>query len=287
MWWLRPLYLLPIADGQVLRLLQQLYPGGVAFTELDDQGQRALFNVFRVPHAALQAAKKVYVMVSTNDNPAAAAFTAPALDFAWRANPPAAAPFVAQVAGSLIVPTSGLYTFAAERGAEPFGLLLTLDDMLVLDTSLNMTSQQMQLAQGVYDLALTYRSDSQPGDLRITWQRPDGVVETIGGAALHWPAPAQQGLVASYYDNARFEGGPILQRNAADEGQSDWFVDRVGRRHRDEPARGLGRHHQPPLRRVRGRHDCRHCRGLQHRADQDRCAGAQRPHCQVQPVDAH
>ena len=70
----------------------------------------------------------------------------------------------------------------------------------------------MQLVQGVYDLALTYRSDSQPADLRVTWQRPDGVVETIGGAALHWPAPPQQGLVASYYDNERFEGAPILQR---------------------------------------------------------------------------
>ena len=206
------LYLLPIADGQVLRLLQQLYPGGVAFTELDDQGQRALFNGFRVPHAATQAAKQVYVTVSTADNPAAASFTAPALDFAWRANPPAAAPFVAQVEGALVVPASGVYTFSAERGAEPFGLLLTLDDMLVLDTSLNMTSQPMQLVQGVYDLALTYRSDSQPADLRVTWQRPDGVVETIGGAALHWPAPPQQGLVASYYDNERFEGAPILQR---------------------------------------------------------------------------
>ena len=206
------LYLLPIADGQVLRVLQQLYPSGVAFTELDQAGERAIFNAFRVPRAAVQAARQVYVQIATPDNPAAASFGAPALDFAWRANPPAPAPFVAQVTSALIVPETGVYTIAAERSATLSGLLLTLDDMLVLDTALNLTSQQLQLVQGVYTLALTYRSGEEPGDLRITWQRPDGATETIGGAALHWPPPPRQGLVASYYANAQFSGAPSLQR---------------------------------------------------------------------------
>jgi hypothetical protein len=202
------LYLLPIADGQVLRVLQQLYPSGVAFTELDQAGERAIFNAFRVPRAAVQAARQVYVQIATPDNPAAASFGAPALDFAWRANPPAPAPFVAQATSALIVPETGVYTIAAERSAPLSGLLLTLDDMLVLDTALNLTSQQLQLVQGVYTLALTYRSGEEPGDLRITWQRPDGAAETIGGAALHWPPPPRQGLVASYYANAQFSGHP-------------------------------------------------------------------------------
>ena len=206
------LYLLPMADGQLLRTLQQLYPGGAAFTELDEQGERALFNAFRVPAASVREAQAIAVTIATNDNPAVASFLAPALAFAWGADPPVAGPFVAQMQGALVVPESGVYTFAAERGAELSGLLLTLDDMLVLDTSLNMLSQQTTLVQGVYDLALTWRSEAKPGDLRVTWQHPDGAVETIGGTALHWPAPPRQGLVASYYDNDRFAGPPILQR---------------------------------------------------------------------------
>ena len=207
------LYLLPMAEGEVLRVLQQAYPGGVTFTELDEGGQRALFNVFRVPRDQVLAAQAATVAVTADgaDNLTVFSFSAPALDITWPSRALAASPFAARVTGSLVAPESGVYTFAATQSAGA-NLLLTLDDMLVLDSSLDMLSQSLPLVQGVYDLTLTYRSETQPGNLRITWQRPGGVMETIGGTALHVPALPRQGLVASYYADAQFTGAPVMQR---------------------------------------------------------------------------
>ena len=135
-----------------------------------------------------------------------------ALDFGWGAAPPQAPPFVAQWSGSLVVPTSGDYLLAVEGGGPQSTLTLTVDDILLLDTGLNLLQQQMPFAQGVHRLELTYRSGDQSGDLRITWQPPGETAQTLAAPFLHSPALPDQGLLGDYYGNDQFMP-PVVAAN--------------------------------------------------------------------------
>ncbi len=212
------IYLQPLLDSQVLGLLRQLYPNGEAATELDAAGEQALFNRFIVRQADLQRAQTLQMAVTPGSGGAAgsageAAFGEPlavsALDFAWSATPPRSLPFTAQWQGSLVVPESGSYRFVVENSGPESTFTLTLDDVLLLDSSLGMREQQQTLAQGIYRFQLEYHSGSRPGDLRVRWQRPDNPEETLGSPFLHSPTLADQGLFGEYYANDRFEGVPV------------------------------------------------------------------------------
>ena len=205
-------YLLPLLDTQLLELLRQLYPNGVAATELDTAGERALFNRFTVAAADLLAAQTLQMTIAPAD-PAALALGAvgpeqvqavPALDFAWAAAPPHELPFTAQWRGSLVLPQSGNYTFAVASSGVESTFTLTLDDILLLDSSLALNQQQMTMERGIHRLRLDYRSGNQPGDLRITLQPEGETAQTLAAPLLHSPQLPDQGLLGDYFSNAQF-----------------------------------------------------------------------------------
>ncbi len=131
------------------------------------------------------------------------------MDFPWSAVPPRALPFAAEWNGALALPESGNYRFAVASTGPESTFTLLLDDILLLDSSLAMNEQQLELPQGIHRLKMTYRSGNQPGDLRVYWTPPGGAEQILGAPALHSPLLADQGLYGDYYDNDRFEGSPI------------------------------------------------------------------------------
>ena len=90
---------------------------------------------------------------------------------------------------------------------------LTLDDLLVLDSTLGLNQQRTPLAQGVYRLKLDYRSGTAPSDLRVRWQPPGfAALEPIPAAAMHLPVAPNQGLLGEYFANEGWEGTPTLRQ---------------------------------------------------------------------------
>jgi hypothetical protein len=213
-------YLVPVLDAQTLDLLRQLYPVGEATTELDAEGKRSLFNRFTVRRQDLTAAQTIQMAVtpaSTEGAGAAnSAFNQPlavaGMDFPWSAVPPRALPFTAEWNGSLVLPESGNYRFAVDSTGPESTFTLLLDDILLLDSSLAMNDQQLDLPQGIHRLKMTYRSGNRPGDLRVYWAPPGGTEQILGAPALHSPTLPDQGLYGDYYGNDRFEGSPITTR---------------------------------------------------------------------------
>jgi hypothetical protein len=134
-----------------------------------------------------------------------------ALDFAWGSNPPRALPFTAEWTGALAVPESGTYRFAVDSSAPESTFSLLLDDLLVLDSSLGMRDQQIELPQGIQRIRMSYRSGNQPGDLRVRWQTPDGAEQVLAAPSLHWPPLADQGLLAEYFAGEGFAGAPLAE----------------------------------------------------------------------------
>jgi hypothetical protein len=213
-------YLLPVLDAQTLDLLRQLYPAGAAATELDAEGKRTLFNRFSVRRQDLAAAQTIQMAVTPTsaegEGAANSAFNQPlavaGMDFPWSAVPPRALPFTAEWNGSLVLPESGNYRFAVDSTGPESTFTLLLDDILLLDSSLAMNDQQLDLPQGIHRLKMTYRSGSRPGDLRVYWTPPGGTEQIMGAPALHSPTLPDQGLYGDYYGNDRFEGNPIAAR---------------------------------------------------------------------------
>ena len=101
------------------------------------------------------------------------------MDFPWSAVPPRALPFTAEWNGSLVLPESGNYRFAVDSTGPESTFTLLLDDILLLDSSLAMNDQQLELPQGIHRLKMTYRSGNQPGDLRVYWTTPDGAEQIL------------------------------------------------------------------------------------------------------------
>ncbi len=210
-------YLLPVLDTQTIDLLRQLYPTGEATTELDAEGKRALFNRFAVRRQDLTAAQTIQMDVTPggtgSESTANSAFNQPlavgGMDFPWSAMPPRALPFTVEWNGSLVLPESGNYRFAVDSTGPESTFTLLLDDILLLDSSLAMNDQQLDLPQGIHRLKMTYRSGNRPGDLRVYWTPPGGTQQILGAPALHSPLLADQGLYGDYYDNDRFEGTPV------------------------------------------------------------------------------
>lgn len=208
------MYLLPLLDSEVLDLLRQLYPNGQAVTEVDASGERAQFNRFLVRQNDLRQAQTLQMTLAAASPDAATASTStslavPALDFAWASVPPMDPPFTAHWEGALVAPESGSYSVAIENSGPESGYTLTIDDILLLDSSLGLQQQDQMLAQGMHRLRLDYRSGSQPGNLRVTWQQAGESPQTIAAPWVHSPMPTDQGLLGEYYANGSFEG-PIV-----------------------------------------------------------------------------
>jgi hypothetical protein len=204
----------------VISLLRELYPNGVAATQLDAAGERSLFNTFQVTAQDLRNAQGLQMVVFPGHEFGAGGQAGPvaqvdALAFPWATQPPLEGPFSVQWYGSLVVPEAGSYTFGVDGMAPDASLLLKLDDLLILDTTLGVTEQSMPLAQGVYRVDMSYRSGSTPSDLRVRWQRPGAEPQVIQGTALHTPVLPDQGLIGDYYPGSQFAGAPLVKRKDA------------------------------------------------------------------------
>jgi hypothetical protein len=85
--------------------------------------------------------------------------------------------------------------------------------VLVLDTELGLSQFSLPLAQGIYRLALTYRSGSQPADVTILWQPPAAPVPApLPATVLHTPALDDVGLLGDYREGADPNGMTLTQR---------------------------------------------------------------------------
>ncbi|MEZ4862222.1 MAG: hypothetical protein R3C14_12975 [Caldilineaceae bacterium] len=228
------LYLLKPNEPQWLPLLQELYPAGVVGQQMAPPNGPLLFTTFFVT-AAQQAAQqglRGYLQPYTtaaasppaagqaeNGQPtfgqaeptwagAALTLTGP-LRLDWprliTANgAPVAPPFLTQWQGTLVVTAAGAYTFTVDGLTDPNEQLnLQLDNQLVLDSSLGLTSHTTQLAQGLYQLelyvAMTASASGQASaPLQVRWQRPDGRSEVIPPSALRTVDAPAGGLLGRY-----------------------------------------------------------------------------------------
>ena len=205
------LYLVPVTENQTLDLLRQLYPVGISGSELDESGQRVLFNTFQVSQDAVAAGQALEAQFTNVDS--AQTVSVQTLEYPWAEQSPLPLPFSAQIQGSLIAVAPGNYTFDLKTSAPDAAATLRLDDLLVLDTSLGLTQQSTPLAQGVYRLNLAYQSGTTAGDLGVRWQPPGAqALESIPAAAMHLPLAPNQGLLGEYFANDSWEGTPVLRR---------------------------------------------------------------------------
>jgi sugar lactone lactonase YvrE len=138
--------------------------------------------------------------------------TTGALDLAWGDSAPLAAPFSAEWSGSLLLPTTGVYTFTAQVAPDAL-LSLQLDRRLLLDTSAAITSLSERLPAGAYRLNMRYRSGAEPGDVTLLWQAPGMErAQPIPATALHTPPLPLRGLLATTTAGATWDGELLDQR---------------------------------------------------------------------------
>jgi hypothetical protein len=214
-------YLVPVAQSQVLDQLMQMYPDAPVVNSAPDnawtlEGRRALFSIVIVPRQRILDSQGLRLVAYQGSEPGATAtaaldMTVPALPLGWQNYPPLPPPFVAELTASLSIPVAGTYTFVADGTSSP--LTMKLDDVLVLDTALGLAQQSLALAQGSHRLTIGYRSGGQPADVSVQWQ-PPGATEPspLPGTALHTPVLADAGLLGDYRAGSDANGLMLTQR---------------------------------------------------------------------------
>ncbi|MCX6049688.1 MAG: PA14 domain-containing protein [Chloroflexi bacterium] len=215
-------YLVPLADQELLRLLQQIYPNSPLQPQLDEQSGELRFMVLDVPESTVTKSQGLLMLSFTgNDfddvaNAQAIETTGP-LAFDWQDRRAMQTPFSVQWQGTLLIPAAGNYTFSVQtEPAQQAIFSLRLDNMIVLDTSLGATEKQQTLAKGFYRLTMSYRSGvapsvQPPSALIVRWQRPGGALEVIPRNVLHQPALPNNGLLGTYYAGNQWQGPALDQ----------------------------------------------------------------------------
>lgn len=215
-------YLVPLADQELLRLLQQIYPNSPLQPQLDEQSGELRFIVLDVPESTVAKSQGLLMLSFTgndfNDvaNANAIETTGP-LQFDWQDRQDMTTPFSVQWQGSLLIPAVGNYTFSVQTASSQQAIFsLRLDNMIVLDTSLGVTEKQQTLAKGFYRVTLLYRSGvapsvQPPSALTVRWQRPGGEPEIIPRSVLHQPALPNNGLLGTYYAGNQWQGPALDQ----------------------------------------------------------------------------
>jgi sugar lactone lactonase YvrE len=215
------IYLVPVGQGQVLEQLRQMYPDALLANNTPDnawtlEARRALFSILTVSRQMILDSQGLRLLVYQDATPDGAATPAldsviPAPTLNWGSYPPLPPPFHAELTASLSIPEAGMYSFAADAGVAP--VTMTLDDVLVLDTELGLSQFSLPLAQGIYRLALTYRSGSQPADVTILWQPPGATTPAPPPAtALHAPMLDDVGLIGDYREGRDPNGMTVTRR---------------------------------------------------------------------------
>lgn len=213
------LYLAPVADTALLDLLQSLFPGAIAEPQLDPDSGQPLFTALLVTAGMQREGLGMTGFLWAGDGlatapPMLALAPLSTLSPIWPADLPTDQPFTARWQGLLRVPVAGAYQFTVE-GADSAALLtLQVDEQLILDTSLALTSYSLTLAKGFFPIELTVRQPNSltaqpPAAMTIRWQRPDGIEEVIGGEYLFRTNFADGGLVGAYYRGSDWQGEPL------------------------------------------------------------------------------
>ncbi|MFN8489262.1 MAG: PA14 domain-containing protein [Caldilineaceae bacterium] len=211
------LYLIPLANQDLLHLLQQLYPDSTLQPQKVENSDQPLFLTFQTPAKTVADTQGLLAFVFNGNeggdvSKATSISAAGPLQFDWQAQKTLTKPFSVQWQGSLLVPAAGDYTFSAEMNATNGALFsLRLDNQVVLDTSLNVTSKPQTLAKGFYRLDMLYRSGvapsvQPPAPLTVRWQRPGSGPEVIQANVLHRPALPNLGLLGTYYAGNQWQG---------------------------------------------------------------------------------
>jgi DNA-binding beta-propeller fold protein YncE len=208
-------YVTGLSDRQVIDQLQQLYPEvqSEVRRNADDQ---AIFTVSRVAASAIDGARGAQMLLFTTPQPgldseAAVVAIVDSLSFPWSSTPPpVAAPFSARWRAALVVRENTTYRFRMASAAADAGYSLTLDNQLVLDSSLQLSETAVPLAQGIYRLELVYRSGAAPADVALLWGPVDaGEPLVLGGDALLNRQLGGAGLMAEYHSGTSLDG-PVI-----------------------------------------------------------------------------
>lgn len=208
-------YILPASDPLTLETLRAVYPEGRTLPLASADGAD-LVTIFRVDPALLFDSTGLAQFVYEGSewgsaDEAALSLGVGPLHFEWATTPPRAAPFSVEWDGSLLVPTAGLYAFtvAAPQGST---FSMTLDDRLILDSSLGLTQRTETLPEGALRLRMRYRSGDAPGDLTIAWQPPAQEMTPIPRESLYNPAVPAMGLLGTYTAGSAWDGVVLSQR---------------------------------------------------------------------------
>lgn len=208
--------LIPAGELQWLQLWRQLFPGSAAQGHVDETSNELLFSELVITPDEWAANQGLAGLIVA-ENGFQRTLPAGAPHFDWATLPDLTPPFTVQGQGALLIPATGHYEFAVE-GLQPTAdwLTLQLDGQLVLDVAQGRIAHGVLLATGLYRLDLLYRFagalDPATPPLRIRWQAPGREWETIPAHALLAAPLAPSGLLATLYDNDRWEGLPTTQR---------------------------------------------------------------------------
>lgn len=241
-------YLIPVDAQPYLALIQRLQPGAVVDPQIDPATGELRFHIVTVNRDDRLAQQGLLGVAWENkDSGNASPLMLPALGPLQQtaSELPISAPYVLQWSGALRVPIPGTYRIALdpsfsagewftadETTADSTAPLLTmqLDDRLILDSSLGLLSQEINLAKGFYQLALNYQTAPEtqaansvalqpdtastvtPLPFAIRWQRPDGIDEIIPRSVLsNLPLP-NFGLIGDYFWGEQIAGEPFDSR---------------------------------------------------------------------------
>lgn len=213
------LYLAPVADSALLDLLQSLFPGAIAEPQLDPESGQPLFIALLVTAGMQREGLGMTGFLWAGDGletapPLLALAQLSTLSPVWPADLPLDQPFTARWQGLLRIPVAGAYQFTVEGEDPAYFLTVQVDEQLILDTSLALTSYSLTLAKGFYPIELTVRHPNNltaqpPSPMTIRWLRPDGIEEVIGGEYLFRTNFADGGLVGTYYRGREWQGDPL------------------------------------------------------------------------------
>jgi len=208
-------YVLPASDLLTLEILQAVYPEGRTLPLANSEDANAI-RVWRVDPAVLFDSTGLAQFVYEGSefgsaDEAALSLGVGPLHFAWGSASPRPTPFSVEWSGSLLARTAGEYEFAVLAPADAV-FSMTLDDRLILDTSLGLTTRTELLPEGTHRLEMHYRSGGAPEDLTITWRPPGEEAVPIPREALYNPAIPDMGLLGVYTAGSAWDGTLIAQR---------------------------------------------------------------------------
>lgn len=193
----------------VYEQIKTIYPNAT-FTEHKAPGERlALYEIY-LTKADIESAQGLmvdyYSTSEMNEKPFLSSKVSQ-ISLDWSADNPGNLPFYAVIHGALFAERFGNYQFNIES---PSSIDVYLDKQQVFHSEGGIFSGSIELAKGVHSIEIT--SNGSYGQLKLSWQPPDGEMSNIPAAYLFLPPVTNNGLMGSYYPNAVWEGAPAFKQ---------------------------------------------------------------------------